>query len=280
MGRSQRPLDPAAGPAQAFAAELRDLHARAGSPKFVTMMRRTGRSRTALSEAVGGDHVATWETVAAFVTACGESPREWRERWQLAYDEAQRLRSQPSEADVDVKSSPEYDHSNSEMTSVTSGAGHGPGDVQLLGDPERTGTQPRWWLNRRVQVLAVGVAVVILAVTATVVPAVLRDSDDVPISGTVACPKGAAVVGIWVKIEPRDGSGFASWSPQDTPERARFNYQLPRLTPWTVNVGCGGTLKDWKHSVHGIAFTSALHQDWTCSIARLTYGCRPAEAGR
>jgi hypothetical protein len=86
MARPQRPLDPDAGPIQAFAAELRRLHAAAGSPKFTTMHRRTGRSRTALSEAVGGDHLPNWETLEAFVRGCDAKPLEWRGRWQATYD--------------------------------------------------------------------------------------------------------------------------------------------------------------------------------------------------
>ncbi len=47
MGRPERPLDPAAGPIPAFASELRQLRQQAGSPKYLQMQRRTGRSRTA-----------------------------------------------------------------------------------------------------------------------------------------------------------------------------------------------------------------------------------------
>lgn len=82
MPRPQRPLDPDAGPVQAFAGELRKLWEEAGSPKFLQMARKTGKSRTALAEAVGGDHLPAWETVVAFVTACGGNPNEWRTRWE------------------------------------------------------------------------------------------------------------------------------------------------------------------------------------------------------
>ena len=88
MGRPERPLDPAAGPIQAFAGELRELRQRVGSPKYLQMQRRTGRSRTALAEAAGGDHLPTWETVEAYVRACGEDPARWRARWDQARDAA------------------------------------------------------------------------------------------------------------------------------------------------------------------------------------------------
>jgi hypothetical protein len=82
VGRPERPLDPYGGPVNAFAAELRKVREEAGSPKYLQMARATGRSRTALSEAAGGDHLATWETVEAFLSACNHDPAAWRPRWE------------------------------------------------------------------------------------------------------------------------------------------------------------------------------------------------------
>ncbi|HEY3259981.1 MAG TPA: helix-turn-helix transcriptional regulator, partial [Pseudonocardiaceae bacterium] len=96
MPRPERPLDPLAGPVQAFAAELRKLRAQAGNPKYLQMARLTGKSRTALSEAAGGDHLPTWETVEAYVTACGADPTLWRLRWEQVEDEV-RQRRQPEQ---------------------------------------------------------------------------------------------------------------------------------------------------------------------------------------
>jgi hypothetical protein len=67
---------------QAFAAELRRVREAAGNPKYLQMARATGRSRTALSEAAGGDHLASWETVEAYLAACGQDPAAWRSRWE------------------------------------------------------------------------------------------------------------------------------------------------------------------------------------------------------
>lgn len=102
MSRPQRPLDPGAGPVQAFAAELRKLWEDSGRPTFLQMARKTGKSRTAMTEAVGGDHLPSWETVAAFVTACGSKPSDWRPRWEQARDDrasASQRASEPAEAD-------------------------------------------------------------------------------------------------------------------------------------------------------------------------------------
>lgn len=99
MGRQQRPLDPAAGPVQSFAAELRELREQAGNPKYLQMARHTGKSRTALAEAAGGDHLPTWETAAAFVTACRGDPAAWRVKWEQVRDELRETASStPSEA--------------------------------------------------------------------------------------------------------------------------------------------------------------------------------------
>jgi Helix-turn-helix domain len=98
MGRPERPLDPAAGPIQAFASELRQLRQQAGSPKYLQMQRRTGRSRTALAEAAGGDHLPTWETVEAYVRACGGDPAPWHARWVQARDAARSPRGEAGPA--------------------------------------------------------------------------------------------------------------------------------------------------------------------------------------
>jgi hypothetical protein len=82
VGRPERRLDPAAGPLQAFAVELRNLRESAGRPKYSTLAQRTGRSQTALSEAAGGQRLPSWETVEAFVRGCGSDPSTWRLRWE------------------------------------------------------------------------------------------------------------------------------------------------------------------------------------------------------
>jgi hypothetical protein len=81
MPRPQRDLDPNGGPIVEFARDLRALRARAGTPKFVTMARRTGRSKTALADAAGGQHLPRWETVEDFVRACDADPAPWYDRW-------------------------------------------------------------------------------------------------------------------------------------------------------------------------------------------------------
>ncbi|MDL5159582.1 helix-turn-helix domain-containing protein [Actinomycetospora termitidis] len=81
MPRPQRELDPAGGPLVEFARDLRALREAAGSPKFTTMARRTGRSKTALADASAGRHLPRWETVEDYVRACDADPAPWRARW-------------------------------------------------------------------------------------------------------------------------------------------------------------------------------------------------------
>jgi hypothetical protein len=86
--RPERPLDLSSGPIQAFAGELRKLRQDAGNPKYLHMARSSGRSRTALAEAAGGDHLPSWQTVEAYVKACGGDPRLWLPRWEAIRDQA------------------------------------------------------------------------------------------------------------------------------------------------------------------------------------------------
>ncbi|WP_431728052.1 helix-turn-helix domain-containing protein [Verrucosispora sp. TAA-831] len=95
MPRPERPLRADDGPIAEFAQELRDLREKAGSPKYLLMARRTGRSRTALAEAAGGDHLPSWDTVKAFVEACGADPLEWLPRWERARETIREHRASP-----------------------------------------------------------------------------------------------------------------------------------------------------------------------------------------
>lgn len=45
---------------------------------------RSGYSAAALSAAESGKHVPTWDLVSAFVQACGDEPRTWRQLWEVA----------------------------------------------------------------------------------------------------------------------------------------------------------------------------------------------------
>lgn len=71
-----------------FAAELRRLRERAGSPSFRKMAMRSGAiSHTTLHEAAIGARFPSWATTREFVGVLGGDETEWRTRWEHARTE-------------------------------------------------------------------------------------------------------------------------------------------------------------------------------------------------
>src|SRR5436305_836064 len=81
MARQERPVDPAAGPLQSFASDLRKVRAEAGNPTYRALARVAGYSAATLSEAAGGTRLPTLNVLLAYVGACGGDVTAWRERW-------------------------------------------------------------------------------------------------------------------------------------------------------------------------------------------------------
>lgn len=93
MGRRMRPLDPASGPVERFACELRALRASAGDLPFWKMARHCSVSKSALAAAVAGHQLPSERVVREFVRVYGGDWPWWRERWlhareSLATEEA------------------------------------------------------------------------------------------------------------------------------------------------------------------------------------------------
>ncbi|WP_283133245.1 helix-turn-helix domain-containing protein [Rhizohabitans arisaemae] len=84
MGRRESPVDPAEGPVQRLAYELRKLRQEADGLTYRAMARRAGYSITTLSQAAGGERLASLEVVLAYVQVCGGDPADWEERWHRA----------------------------------------------------------------------------------------------------------------------------------------------------------------------------------------------------
>ncbi|WP_329429958.1 hypothetical protein OG339_17085 [Streptosporangium sp. NBC_01495] len=82
MSRREVPVDPAAGPVQRFAYELRKLRQEAGPVTYREMARRVDYSVTTLSQAAAGERLASLPVVLAYVRACGADPAEWEARWR------------------------------------------------------------------------------------------------------------------------------------------------------------------------------------------------------
>lgn len=84
MGRPERPLDPAAGPVQRFAYELRKLRGGAGGPTYRTMAADGRYSAPTLSAAASGEKLPSLPVTLAYVAACGGDPADWELRWREA----------------------------------------------------------------------------------------------------------------------------------------------------------------------------------------------------
>ncbi|NEB03868.1 helix-turn-helix domain-containing protein [Streptomyces sp. SID13726] len=85
-GRREAPVDPAAGPVQRFASELRELRAEAGGLTYRALARRAGYSVTTLSRAAAGEQLPTLPVALAYVRACGGDEERWQARWQEAVE--------------------------------------------------------------------------------------------------------------------------------------------------------------------------------------------------
>ncbi|HEV2343033.1 MAG TPA: helix-turn-helix transcriptional regulator [Actinocrinis sp.] len=83
MPRTEKPLDPLAGPVEAFAHDLRELREKAGMPPYRTLARRAGYSASTLSIAASGTALPSLDVTLAYVQACGGDPGPWRERRQM-----------------------------------------------------------------------------------------------------------------------------------------------------------------------------------------------------
>ena len=87
-GRREVPVDPAAGPVQRFAFELRKLRAEADGITYRSLAQRAGYSVTTLAQAAGGERLPTLPVALAYARACGADPAEWEARWKAAVEES------------------------------------------------------------------------------------------------------------------------------------------------------------------------------------------------
>lgn len=82
MPRRERPLDVGETSLLMFAADLRRLRQKAGSPTYRNLAERAHYSAATLSEAAAGRRLPTLSVAVAYVEACDGDVRQWRERWQ------------------------------------------------------------------------------------------------------------------------------------------------------------------------------------------------------
>ncbi|MGW3204100.1 nSTAND1 domain-containing NTPase [Streptomyces sp. NPDC001135] len=84
MGRRESELDPASGPAHAFAFELRKLRRETGGLTYRAMAQRTSYSAATLSRAAAGEQLPSLAVALAYARACGADAAEWEQRWHAA----------------------------------------------------------------------------------------------------------------------------------------------------------------------------------------------------
>ncbi|MEU1850374.1 helix-turn-helix domain-containing protein [Streptomyces sp. NPDC019990] len=84
MGRPELPVDPAAGPVQRLAHDLRELRRSAGGVSYRAMAKKADFSVTTLAKAASGERLPSLAVLRAYVQACGADPAAWEERWAEA----------------------------------------------------------------------------------------------------------------------------------------------------------------------------------------------------
>ncbi|MFE6866603.1 helix-turn-helix domain-containing protein [Kitasatospora sp. NPDC057692] len=157
-GRPERPLDPDAGPVEAFAHALRALRREAGNPSYRWIADRAHYSHTVLSDAARGERLPTLAVTLAFVEACGADRGAWEARWHLHQQLAAGTlpRTAPLQA-PDAADPPD--------------AVHPPEPAAPVEPPEPDRTSPRRRLlrppGRRVTALAALLVALVLAAGAT-----------------------------------------------------------------------------------------------------------------
>ncbi|WP_215452352.1 helix-turn-helix domain-containing protein [Streptomyces sp. ATCC 21386] len=99
MGRPELPVDPAAGPVQRLANDLRELRRAAGNVSYRAMAQKAGFSVTTLAKAASGERLPSLAVLRAYVEACGEEdPAPWEARWAEAEAQAGKERQEDADA--------------------------------------------------------------------------------------------------------------------------------------------------------------------------------------
>ncbi|MFG3255979.1 DNA-binding protein [Streptomyces sp. NPDC048172] len=106
MGRRESPVDPAEGPVQHFAYELRKLRQEAGGPTYRRLAARCDYSVTTLSQAAAGDRLPSLSVALAYATACGGDREEWERRWREASEEETARATAPTAPEDETEEPP------------------------------------------------------------------------------------------------------------------------------------------------------------------------------
>nr|WP_042184237.1 helix-turn-helix domain-containing protein [Kibdelosporangium sp. MJ126-NF4]CEL16169.1 High-affnity carbon uptake protein Hat/HatR [Kibdelosporangium sp. MJ126-NF4]CTQ94094.1 High-affnity carbon uptake protein Hat/HatR [Kibdelosporangium sp. MJ126-NF4] len=102
MPRPERPLEFDGTVVPEFAANLRRLREKAGSPPYRELARRAHYSSATLADAAGGRRMPSLDVTLAYVRACGGDAERWKQEWREATAEL----SAP--ADQEILENPPY----------------------------------------------------------------------------------------------------------------------------------------------------------------------------
>ena len=124
------------------------------------------------------------------------------------------------------------------------------------------------WLDRWQKPLGwAAAALTVLGLGAAAAELTEADKSTLPqASGTVLCPAGKNVVGVWIHSNFLGESGWATWIPAEgQPEKAHFAYPLPEGREYDASVGCGGTPDTWETSNYSHTAVSGEPAEIVCS---------------
>jgi WD40 repeat protein/energy-coupling factor transporter ATP-binding protein EcfA2 len=105
MPRTERPLDAAGGVLTTFAADLRLLRQKAGSPTYRELAKRAHYSIATLSNAANGRLLPSLAATLAYVRACDGDVDEWERRWRAVADELA-LADEQTDSTAELEQSP------------------------------------------------------------------------------------------------------------------------------------------------------------------------------
>jgi Helix-turn-helix domain/Protein of unknown function (DUF2690) len=185
LGRPESEIAAVAPALQDFAAELRRLRRRAGSPSYRQLAVQAHFSVSALSRAASGQSLPSLAVTLAFVRACGGDLEAWQERWQATATElaegtaplpvtGHRAGAADPEHAASAGTEPATGHAGSAGASqAEGGTGLSPSGVSPpIDPPAEAGRPPRgWtWLLARVPrgVIAAGAVALVGIVTISV----------------------------------------------------------------------------------------------------------------
>jgi WD40 repeat protein len=92
MPRAERPLDRGDGPELGFAADLRRLREKAGTPTYRKLAEHAHYSVATLAGAASGRRLPSLAVTLAYVRACGGDVQEWEQRWHAVAAEIATVR--------------------------------------------------------------------------------------------------------------------------------------------------------------------------------------------